>query len=409
MPSVKLQQLIGPKPNLGDKLRAAGIEDAQPVVGTVWGGPTDPGPRGGITQSLLSRWLCCRERARLLLVEGLSPEDQFSQRLEYGNMWHVCEEALAKGVDYKKPLIAYAESLANRYPTSMGQISRWTRICQLQFPIYVNWWKKHPEVTKRKPVMEEQIFCVPYKLLSGRTVYLRGKWDSVDYVPKDGVVLQENKSKGDVDEGEMKRNLTFDLQTGIYSVALTESMKVGKKGIEFHPTSEIGIQLYAVNPLGLSAIRYNVIRRPLAGGKHSIRLTKGKPDEGDIEKFYARLAELIEGAIEEDGSHYFFNRWRVDLLPGDIEKFKHTCLNPVLESLCDWWEWITKCIANNADPFGFCLGEPNRLHFRHPYGVYNVTLEGGSSELDEHLLSGSELGLRRVETLFPELEPVCLP
>ena len=35
--------------------------------------------------------------------------------------------------------------------------------------------------------------------------------------------------------------------------------------------------------------------------------------------------------------------------------------------------------------------------------VYNVLDEGGSSDLDAYLESGSEAGLQRIENLFPEL------
>jgi hypothetical protein len=39
-----------------------------------------------------------------------------------------------------------------------------------------------------------------------------------------------------------------------------------------------------------------------------------------------------------------------------------------------------------------------------PYGVYSPLLDGGSTDLDEHLLTGSEVGLRRVDKLFKELQ-----
>jgi hypothetical protein len=44
------------------------------------------------------------------------------------------------------------------------------------------------------------------------------------------------------------------------------------------------------------------------------------------------------------------------------------------------------------------------VHWRHPFGVYDALNEGGSSDLDEYLETGSTVGLERASTLFPELE-----
>lgn len=213
--------------------------------GPVWAGPEAPGPNGGITQSLLARFLTCRERFRLLVVEGLKPADTFSHRLEYGSMWHVCEEALAGSPskfadgmiivhhDWVGPLTAYCQQLCKRYPLQQEQIDHWYNVCKITFPLYVEHWSQHPDVTARTPLLQEQVFDVPYQLPSGRTVRLRGKWDSVDLIGKGknaSVYLCENKTKGNIDEPALKRQLAsgFDLQTGLYNVALQEAIRVGK-------------------------------------------------------------------------------------------------------------------------------------------------------------------------------------
>jgi hypothetical protein len=43
------------------------------------------------------------------------------------------------------------------------------------------------------------------------------------------------------------------------------------------------------------------------------------------------------------------------------------------------------------------------LHYRHPFGSVNWLDEGGASDLDEYLATGSEAGLQRIDDLFPEL------
>ena len=159
----------------------------------VWEGPCSEGSNGGVTFSLLSRFLVCKERFRCLVVEGLKPADTFNHRLEFGNLWHVCEEALALANSTRESpgeaanrwtarLTVHARDLAQRYPFQREQIDHWYKMCQALFPLYVEHWSKHPDVLERTPLLQEQVFSVPYSLPSGRAVRLRGKWDSVDVI-----------------------------------------------------------------------------------------------------------------------------------------------------------------------------------------------------------------------------------
>jgi hypothetical protein len=240
----------------------------------------------------------------------------------------------------------------------------------------------------RAPLLQEETFSVPYKLPSGRTVRLRGKWDSVDLIGSGdsaAIYLQENKTKGDIKEAQLQRQLRFDLQTMLYLVALEHWQPEEIAG-------EIG-RWKDCYPGGLAGVRYNVIRRPLSGGRHSIvqhKATKTNPHGESRSAYYSRLASLIR----EDAG-YFFMRWRVDLSPQDIERFRHECLDPVLEQLCSWWDVMRDPSRSAKSPLW--------VHWRHPYGVYNVLDEGGSSELDGYLDTRSESGLEHVDNLFPEL------
>jgi hypothetical protein len=257
----------------------------------------------------------------------------------------------------------------------------------MQFPIYVDYWAKHPDVKNREPLVQEQTFNIPYELPSGRTVRLRGKWDSIDVIGKGRrarVYLQENKTKGDVDEEQLKQQLQFDLQTMLYLTAMH------LHGAELAPL-----------PHSIAGVRYNVVRRPLSGGRHSIRQhkpTKSKPQGESLDAYYNRLGGLITS--DQD---FFFMRWKAVVTGADVETFKQQFLNPVLEQLCQWWDHIA---VNLEDPF-----QPNKsanincqsVHYRYPFGVYNPVGVGRASELDEYLSTGSTLGLQETTTVFPEL------
>lgn len=363
-------------PSLASKLGKSGKvrEPRQPL----WKGPEVD----GITQSMLARFLVCRERFRIHVIEGLRPTDSFNHRLEYGNMWHVCEETVKKsGGSWLDALYRYSVELIDKYPHSSEQISHWHRVCAVQFPWYLAYWKTHEDVVERKPIVQEYVFGSLYELPSGRKVLLRGKYDSVDLVGKGkqaALYLQENKTKGDVDERKLTQQLTFDLQTMFYLVALYAQQNLFGK--EF------------AKPI--RGVIYNVVRRPLSGGKGNIvrhRPTKSKPKGESLDEFYDRLG----GIIGSDPERYFM-RWKVEVYPGEIMRFRRECLDPVLEQLWDWWESVSILPPSPS----FC----SHLHFRFPYGVYNPMLEDRSSDLDEYLATGSEVGLSRVGSLFPELE-----
>jgi len=375
-------------PALAKKLKKIQEERERPL----WEGPSSSGPNGGITQSMLNQFLVCRERFRIRYVLGLQPPDDFNKAIEFGSLWHCAEEGLAaKDKDPWERLDNYLHELITRYPLKQADIIHWYEIVKLQFPIYVKHWAEHDDVRNRTPLLQEEVFNVPYTLPSGRTVNLRGKFDSVDLIDK-GIWLQENKTKGDIDVEMLQRNLSFDLQTGFYLVAL----------LEWHRTDSLGLQV----PKGVSrvaslaGVRYNVIRRPLSGGKGSIKQKKNQT----LEEFYEELAGIIQTASGPDwgthpDDHFFFMRWKVDITPQDIETFKVQFLNPILEQLCDWYPMVT----DGQDPFSV---DQNGYyhHFRMPYGIYSPLLDGRTTELDEYLASGSTVGLRRADSLFKELK-----
>jgi len=380
----------------------------------LWRGPEVD----GVTQSLLGRYLCCKERFRLLVMEGLRVGEEFSQRIHYGNMWHVCEEALAKSNlgNWETDLKWYCQELAKEFPLQGQQIEHWYNICKLQFPIYVAWWAKHKDVKNRKPLLEEVSFNVPYKLPSGRTVGLRGKWDSVDLAGKE-IWLQENKTKGDIDERQLVRQLTFDLQTMMYIIALGYAPYDRSEPVRRVANHAVGREWWKQ----IAGVRYNVIRRPLAGGKGSISQRKGRQTNKGLvgsetlPEFYARLADLIENAHGPEydlpkGEHYFFMRWNVNIIQSDIDKFKRECLDPVLENLLDDYEWWAHCFSNGIPNLLWDYGirgarfpKHSERHLRLPYGIWNPLLEGRSTDLDEYLATGSTVGLQRTDNLFKEL------
>lgn len=370
----------------------------------LWKGPT----ADGITQSMLSRSLVCKERFRIMTCEGIKPLPSFSHRLEFGHMWHCLEEGYLSGLDKARreaKLVEYSRTLCQTYPTQQAEISRWYNIVKLQFEEYLKYWEKNDDEVTRKPLLQEYSFDLNYELPTGRIVRMRGKLDSVDLLgtgKNSALFVQENKTKGDIYEPKMRQQLLFDLQTMLYLVALEQLKRSGERLLDTQkPNAVTALQSY---PIG--GVMYNVIRRPLSGGKGMIRQlkpTKKNPRGESTEHYIQRVVQFIR----DDPAHYFM-RWRVDIHQDDIEKFKAHFLHPYLENLCDDYEWWSHSMKHQLSPYDYLTREKifphhNQRHFICPYGFYNVLAEGGSTDLDEYLNSGSDVGLHRVTNLFTEL------
>lgn len=173
------------------------------------------------------------------MIEGWTTPDRFQHQVEYGNMWHVCEEALSKddlrtwgdsSNTWELALKEYAAGLCAKYPLDQEKIEHWYNVCKVQFPIYVAHWSQKG-APKTEPLFQEQVFKVPYTLPSGRTVYLRGKWDGAVLISDKrgkGIYLREHKTKGDVDVMAIQRQVGYDLQLLFYLIALQEAAKNGQ-------------------------------------------------------------------------------------------------------------------------------------------------------------------------------------
>jgi hypothetical protein len=331
-------------------------------------------------------------------------------------MWHVCEEAHGSCGDgtvtvdrgaknWQNELLKYAERLCVRYRTDQEQINHWYKVTKALWPVYREYWDEvNPDTTQRTPLLREQVFDVEYKLPSGRSVRLRGKWDGVDLVEgSEGkwIELDENKTKSQIDSDKINRQLTFDLQTMTYLIALRawddDNINQGVFAGE-----AAGVGFWVGHDAKIRGVRYNVIRR----SAHK-----------SVESMMKKITEDYQnGRIGE-----WFARWDVPVHQTDYDVFKTQCLNPILENLLDDYEWWVWCKDTGRDPFSYDLMKTNKKeydlqkgdrylrlpiarHYRLPYGVYSPVAEGGFGDLDEFMRTGSEVGLERVSSLFPELE-----
>lgn len=348
--------------------------------------PTEPCWRGpledGVTNSLLGKFLVCRHRFYIRAILGIREHEDFSDALEYGNLWHEAEEAHCGGNDWQAAVEAYRKRLLKQYPEASGRIRKWATLCKMQFPVYLDYWRRNLDERHRTPIYEEETFAVEYPLPCGTTVLLRGKMDVV-FAIKRSVYIQEHKCKGDIDEEGILATVDRNLQTGIYQTAL-------RHGYEFEPGYRVKGTLY------------NVVRRPLSD-RHAPRQRKSESERD----FYKRAIQQME-----ENPDYYFMRWRVLLHKADMDRFQFHILNPLLQQLVQWYKWVSKDIS---DPFRLPdTTDPDEqhlppipgggIHYQFPWGVYNSIARGFRGDYFDYLAKGSSIGLEPVGSMFPELE-----
>lgn len=360
----------------------------------LWKGPAVD----GITNSLLCKFIVCRERFRLQVIEGYREEDAFDSAIEYGQMWHEVKEAYRTGRDWKKSLGDYREKLWARYPASIGEINNWAYICAGQFMAWLS--RPRPAVTPRR-IKEQQLctedsFRVPYTLPSGRKLIFRGKYDSILLADKNALYIEDDKSKGKIDEVGITNTLFGNLQMGLYHTAAKESLTKGADGKwRIHNLDKRGsveLPATATRPY-LAGTRYQIVRRPLAEYYPPVKQKKTETQK----EFGDRVIQHIA-----DNTDYYFMTMQSMMSESGLHKFQQTILHPWCEALLDWWEYMESV---NFDPWTSCpVEQKNSLHFQTPWGVYNSLFGGFKGDFFDYLTKGTDRALIKIHTLFPELE-----
>lgn len=318
----------------------------------LWKGPYEE----GITQSLLQTFIKCRHQFWLKVVAGWSKPRCFDYKRDYGSLMHEGHEAFCTTSDIKvisKKINSKRKEYLNDFPESSYEINYWSDIAIIQYKVYSKLFKEQD--SGKDYIVHELPFDHPYELPDGRTVILRGKMDS-GYKDEDGVILQENKTRGYLDINKTARNLPIDLQVMYYVIPFQDMF--GK--VDF--------------------CLYNLVKRP------SDRLRQGKKET--YKEFLNRLEDMMWNSYSD-----YFKRLRVRFIPEHFTTFQRQSLNPILTQLCDWWDSI------------FSLDNPfdSPYHWIRPLGIFEpeaVDMDGDYADL---ISNGNTIGYEKTDNLFPEL------
>lgn len=198
--------------------------------------------KDGITQSLLSTFALCPEKFRLGYVERWTPV-KTGRALDFGTVCHAAlahiyenfPEDLRLGisgeaagmetqelVNDKLSKFLAASYTADRKrlvdfpsgnPNEFDELEETYGMAQVTLEGYFDNWLD--DLVKMDWLGLEQEVSMPFKLMDGRTVMIKGKLDGVF---RSGKVLRlmENKFRGRVDMDNTNNKLVFDLQVQTY-------------------------------------------------------------------------------------------------------------------------------------------------------------------------------------------------
>lgn len=250
--------------------------------------------RDGITQSILTGWLRCREYTRLDLIEGwttIVPKPTFM----FGDLTHgVLEHVYGQAEKYRKrgnpPTLAeisdYVKEQLKLWKVEHGMVSEDTlehlhnnaALARTVLPHYFQFWFKKDFLETKWLGLEKEF---EFELdVHGFPLKIRGKRDGDLHGPK----LFETKTKSQIDEKALYDLLNFDFQTDVYSLSMEKD--------------------YGAYPTG---VRYNIIRKPA--------LKRNKSEA--MEAFLRRVNDDILSKPD-----HYFKRYNIYRPPSSLKKFR---------------------------------------------------------------------------------------
>lgn len=328
--------------------------------------------RDGFTQSLLRCFAQDREQFRLKYVVGLQ-STAVSLPISFGLLFHrICQPFYTDKYDRKKPpsktqihkwIDAYrkkmpvqngfapTESIPEKVSAAYGDVCNYGKAT---IPEYVNYWssdftgkkqRSRRVIVPSKWLSVEENFSVPLLSLGRDGLKLRGSFDGVFEDSRGRLWLFETKTKSLINHDELMNELNYDLQVWLYLMAL------------YLQTGRV--------PYG---VLYNVVRRS------GLRRRVNEPDA----TFFGRIEEDIHTRPDD----YFFRYEMTGITQKKLLDKFYSLVVPRIEEIMLWWD-------------GKIPHYTNYDALRSKYGKVDMY---------EMILNGNDLGLKKKDRAFVELD-----
>jgi len=211
--------------------------------------------RDGITQTLLSNWLECRQKARYIL-EGWTPK-RVSLSMINGTIGHAvlqyvyeahraAELSAVPSIQEIKKVVAKVEKIwkdenPKASKDAFQDLEMSLMFAEVVLPIYFDYWKEDYKKIQWESL--EGSFKIPYVLNDGRTTFIRGKMDGVFKRGAGASWLFESKFKSLIVEADIVDCLALDIQVMLYLWALETQRKISPAGVYYNIVRRPGLKL----------------------------------------------------------------------------------------------------------------------------------------------------------------------
>ena len=244
--------------------------------------------KDGVTQTLMTQWLDCPERADLFL-QGYTP-NKISWAMNFGSVAHDALRLLNTdfgngGVCAEKALANFKASEGGRWATKETEAFE---LMRAQMPPVISEYDGYWEKSDRNIEWEnvEGVFKVPFM-----GTFLRGRFDGAIIIDG-GLWLFESKTKAQISESLLSDVLYKDYQVNFYLLALWKLTGKMPRGTLYNIIRRPGIKLNKDETLPNHTTRLN--KHINKDKEHYYKRFEVASDEEDLRAFEAELTEQIE-------------------------------------------------------------------------------------------------------------------
>lgn len=270
--------------------------------------PAWPGPyEGGVTQSLLNRYLECPYRFYIYAVLGLEEPAEAHPNLVWGDTFHrALEEVINSDILISEMDETYLadidqvihEHISDKWPSAPSSYEHTVRH---MYRLYDDSYKANGNWEAEVEINQE------YTTYNGYKVKVRGKVDGMSETH-----IAEHKCKGKLDTDQARLETPVDLQTTLYC-KMTERYN----------------------------IIYDVIRIPEA------QFFSPQRNLGESWSSWARrIFHTYTGSSQDypiaKRRHLWLDQFTIYHTPEDIDRNCRYLVDPNIEKLCRWWDRVNE-------------------------------------------------------------------
>lgn len=277
----------------------------------------------GITSSMLSLFLTCREQLRLSAVCGWRGYST-PMAISFGTCIHWCLEQ--QYATKKKPTAAGIRKLVQTFEklwnaerpnppkNAREQQEHVYLLAESVLPSYFERWagdfpgEKYPVKTSHPPINSwlglETKFSVPFTYPDGTKTVIRGTRDALFESKKNQIWGFDTKCYSMINENDIMDTLPFNLQQMLYLWATWK--ETGKVP---------------------SGVVMNIVRRP--GHRQLVQETLK-----DLGK------KIVDDVSKPNRWDHFFIRIYMEITKGEIQEWHDTVLLPLMEDVRLWWSGV---------------------------------------------------------------------